>query len=132
MSELTDLQQLMQRLASDIEAQAQPQSQPTPADAKSSVFGFTYNVGVGATFALGYVVQGNVVSLLTTIQAGGQSQPWLWCDVPRSAALDQAAQMVAEVKRYAARISPLVRNTEALSLDDFQEHLRLRLEGGFN
>ena len=128
MSELTELQQLLQRLASDTGAQPQP----TPADARSSVFGFTYNVGVGATFSLGYAVQGNVVSLLTTIQAGGQSQPWLWCDAPRSAALDQAAQMVAEVKRYAARISPLVRNTEALSLDDFQEHLRLRLEGGFN
>ena len=130
MSEPSDLQRLLQHLA----AGAEPARTPTPAiaDAKSSVFGFTYNVGVGATFALGYVVQGNVVSLLTTIQAGGQSQPWLWCDVPRSAALDQAAQMVAEVKRYAAKISPLVRSTEALSLDDFQEHLRLRLEGGFN
>jgi hypothetical protein len=97
------------------------------------VAGFVYNVGATASFYPGYMMVDGGVRLFTHLQVGGNPmQPWLIFDVPRSQAVVQARDMVENIKRYAREMSPLVRPVEGLSLDDFVEHLRLRLKGGFH
>ena len=129
MSERSDLEKLLATLRARTE-QAKPEPGPGP-DIEYTVAGFTHNVGAAATFYLGYTVKDRVVSLWTMFSTGGQPQVWMALDTHRDQAMERALGMVDEVKRYAARLSPIVRPGDALTIDDFLEHLRLRLEGRF-
>lgn len=129
--QLADLLKQLQEAGADAKVVSRGDTEPKEEPVQA--YGFTYNVGVGANFRLGYSIRGNEVALSVVQQAGANpAQLWLHFSTPRSQALSQAERMVEEVKRYAAELSPLVRPTEALSTDDFLEHLRLRLEGRFH
>lgn len=94
--------------------------------------GFCLNVSGAHTLYAAYSITGNEVVLAAQHQiAGAPPAIWLLLSTPRSSAVEQARWMVEQMRLFAKRLGGPVRPVEALSLDDFVEHLRLKLEGGF-
>lgn len=90
--------------------------------------------GANLTFVFGHVRRPKgYLTLLVLQQVVGQS-PTLWrsIDVPYSSAFEQACALVDDAYGWAYDLGARVeRSVEDLGPDDFVEHVRLIVEGGF-
>ena len=96
--------------------------------------GFKTMFDAHLTLHFGHVRQpGGYLTLVVLYQMTGQeAQTWRNVDVPYSSAFDGACTLVKDARDWAYDLGARVeRSAEDLGPDDFIEHVRLTVEGGF-
>lgn len=90
--------------------------------------------GVSLVAVVGYLIKGEQVEMFATLVPGvGSPVAWRHFFTPKSSALDEAAQLCADVEEYViGELGIKVRDVEDLDFDDFLEHLELNINHAFH